>query len=140
MLRLRGLITHNPGLKLLALIMAVILWFMAVGRERAEVGLNVPVEMVNFPKNMVVANQVPDGISVRIRGSVALTRQVQDRKPAFQPGPGRRPGRPQSFHSGPRQPGPAAGAGSDPADAQHHYRGTGKAGQQDAQPAAGHQG
>ena len=76
---LRDALTRNLGFKFLALVLAVALWFMAVGRERAEVGLTVPLEMKNFPPNLVVANQVPDGISVRIRGSVPLTRQVADR-------------------------------------------------------------
>lgn len=76
-------ISRNLGLKFLALFLAVVLWFMAVGRERAEVGLNVPLELVNFPPNLVVANQLPDGISVRIRGSVNLTRQVANRQLRF---------------------------------------------------------
>lgn len=80
---LSGLVTKNFGLKLLAVVMAVVLWSMAVGREKAEVGLTVPLELVNFPQDMVVANQVPDGVNIRIRGSVALTRQVQNRRLRF---------------------------------------------------------
>jgi YbbR domain-containing protein len=78
-MRLSDMFTRNLGFKFLAVVLAVGLWFMAVGRERAEVGLTVPLEMKNFPADLVVANQVPDGISVRIRGSVPLTRQVADR-------------------------------------------------------------
>ena len=80
---IRDALSRNIGLKLLALILAVLLWFMAVGRERAEVGLTVPLEMTNFPPDMVIANQVPDGISLRIRGSVTITRQVADRRLRF---------------------------------------------------------
>lgn len=80
---LKDLFTKHLGLKFLAIVMAVVLWFVAVGRESAEVGLKVPLEMINFPSNMIIANQVPDGISVRIRGSVALTRQVAGRKLRF---------------------------------------------------------
>jgi YbbR domain-containing protein len=76
---LSDLFTRNLRFKLLALVLAIGLWFMAVGRERAEVGLTVPLEMKGFPPDLVVANEVPDGISVRIRGSVPLTRQVADR-------------------------------------------------------------
>ncbi|MEW5724349.1 MAG: CdaR family protein [Thermodesulfobacteriota bacterium] len=79
----RSLFGQNLGVKLLSLILAVALWYTAVGREWAEVGLNVPLEMVNFPSDMVVANRMPDGISVRIRGSVALTRQVAERNLRF---------------------------------------------------------
>ena len=82
-MRLRDLATRHLGLKILALVMAVILWFLAVGRETGEIGLKVPLEMVNFPKDMLIANEIPDGISIRIRGSVALTRQVAERKLRF---------------------------------------------------------
>jgi len=81
--RLRELATRHLGLKILALVMAVVLWFLAVGRETGEIGLKVPLEMINFPKDMVIANEIPDGISIRIRGSVALTRQVAERKLRF---------------------------------------------------------
>ena len=80
---LRDIFYRNLGLKFLSLVAALILWFMAVGREKAEVGLTVPLEFTNIPANMVIANQVPDGISVRIRGSVALTRQVERRRLRF---------------------------------------------------------
>jgi YbbR domain-containing protein len=80
---LRDLFYRNLGLKFLSLVAALILWFMAVGREKAEVGLTVPLEFTNIPANMVIANQVPDGISVRIRGSVALTRQIERRRLRF---------------------------------------------------------
>ncbi|MEW6262056.1 MAG: CdaR family protein [Thermodesulfobacteriota bacterium] len=82
-LSLTNLFTRNLGLKLLALGIAIVLWFMAVGRERAEVGFNVPLELVNIPPSLVIVNQVPDGVSVRIHGSVALTRQVSERKLRF---------------------------------------------------------
>lgn len=80
---IRDVFTRNIGVKLLSLVLAIVLWYMAVGRERAEVGLNVPLELVNFPKDMVISNQIPDGVSVRIRGSVAQTRQMADRKLRF---------------------------------------------------------
>jgi YbbR domain-containing protein len=75
--------TRNLSLKFIALALSCVLWFTAVGRERAEVGMNVPLELINIPKNMVITNPIPDGISVRIRGSVALTRQVANRSQRF---------------------------------------------------------
>lgn len=80
---LRRLVTHNFGLKFLALVLAVGLWFTVVGRERGEVGLNVPLELVKIPKNLVVSNEVPDGVSVRLSGALALTRQVSNRNLRF---------------------------------------------------------
>lgn len=80
---LTDLFTRNVGLKLLSLAMAVLLWYMAVGRERGEVGMTVPLELINIPANMVVVNELPDGISLRLRGSLALTRQVAERRLRF---------------------------------------------------------
>ena len=80
---LRDLLFRNFWVKLLSLFLAMVLWYMAVGRERAEIGLNIPLELVNFPPRTVIANQIPDAINVRIRGSVAQTRQVSDRNLRF---------------------------------------------------------
>ncbi|MBU2552561.1 MAG: hypothetical protein KKB20_29380 [Proteobacteria bacterium] len=80
---LRHVFTANPGLKLLALVLAVFLWFVAVGREEAEVSQPVPLEMINIPQNMVISNKVPAGINIRIRGAVAMIRQLANRKLRF---------------------------------------------------------
>ena len=81
--RFKNMLTKNVGLKLFSFAMAIGLWFMAVGRESGELGLTVPLEMVNFPPDMVVASQVPNGINVRIRGPLTLTRQAAERKLRF---------------------------------------------------------
>lgn len=80
---LKSLLGRHLGVKILSLVLAVVLWYVAVGREWAEMGLNVPLELVNIPPNLVISNQIPDGVSVRIRGSVNLTRQVAERRLRF---------------------------------------------------------
>jgi YbbR domain-containing protein len=80
---LKALFGRHLGVKLLSLVLAVVLWYVAVGREWAEMGLNVPLELVNIPPDLVIANQIPDGASVRIRGSVNLTRQVAEKRLRF---------------------------------------------------------
>lgn len=82
-LSVRNLFARNLGLKFVSLILAVVLWYMAVGRERAEVGINVPLELVNIPKDKVISNQVVDAVNIRVSGSVTLARQVTDRKLRF---------------------------------------------------------
>ena len=80
---LKALLGRHLGVKFLSLILAVVLWYVAVGREWAEMGLNVPLELVNIPPDLVISNQIPDGVSVRIRGSVNLTRQVAEKRLRF---------------------------------------------------------
>ena len=62
--------------KLLAIILAVIMWYFVVGEERAEVGLTVPLELINIPQNLIVVNNVVQGIEIRINGPRSLVRAL----------------------------------------------------------------
>lgn len=69
----------NPFFKLLALLLAVLLWFLVVGEERAEVGLTIPLELVNIPRNLVVVNNITQGIDIRVNGPRSLVRSLTAR-------------------------------------------------------------
>jgi YbbR domain-containing protein len=69
----------NPFFKLLALLLAVLLWFLVVGEERAEVGLTIPLELVNIPRNLVVVNNITQGIDIRVNGPRSLVRSLSAR-------------------------------------------------------------
>jgi YbbR domain-containing protein len=73
-------IFKNPGLKLISLLCAVIFWFFVVGEEKAEVGITIPVEIVNIPSNLMIVNDVENGIDVRVNGPRSLIRQVANQK------------------------------------------------------------
>jgi YbbR domain-containing protein len=77
--RQRGLF-RNPGIKLISLFCAIVLWFFVVGEEKAEVGLTIPVEIVNIPANLMIVNDVENGIDVRVNGPRSLIRQVASQK------------------------------------------------------------
>jgi len=64
---LEGL-TKNWLLKLLSLIFALVLWFFVMGEQKLEVGYVVPLELKNVPQGMMVANDVPSLVDVRISG------------------------------------------------------------------------
>jgi len=66
------LITENWALKVLSLIFAIVLWFFVIGERRLEVGFAVPLELQNVPEGMMVANDVPSLIDVRISGPRTL--------------------------------------------------------------------
>ena len=68
--------TRNLGLKILSLGFAIMLWFFVVGEEKAEITISIPVELVNIPANLVVANDIPSAINVRVYGPRSLIRAV----------------------------------------------------------------
>ncbi len=70
------LVTKNWTLKLLSLVFALILWMFIMGERHLEVGYTVPLELQNIPKELIVANQVPSLIDVRISGPRTLLMKV----------------------------------------------------------------
>ena len=70
------LITENWTLKLISLAFALILWMFIMGERHLEVGYTVPLELQNKPKELVIANQVPSLIDVRISGPRTLLMKV----------------------------------------------------------------
>ena len=74
---LRNALLHNAGLKLLALLIAFLLWSTYTSEPRVEVGFDVPVELVNLAENLAIGPDVPLRVHVRLRGrSVVLRRLV----------------------------------------------------------------
>lgn len=61
-------LTENWALKLLALVFACILWFFVTGEQKLERSYAVPLELKNMPAGMMVANEIPSVIDVRISG------------------------------------------------------------------------
>ncbi len=77
--RRRGLF-NNFGIKLVSLACATVLWFFVVGEEKAEIGLTIPVEITNIPANLMVVNDVENGIDLRVSGPRSLIRQLANQK------------------------------------------------------------
>lgn len=59
---------HNWPAKVLSVFFALILWFFVTGEQTAEVGFAVPLELKNIPKGMMVVNDLPSLVDVRISG------------------------------------------------------------------------
>ena len=64
--------TENWLLKLLSLTFAVVLWFFVMGEQKLELGYAVPLELKNVPPGLMVANDVPSLVDVRISGPRTL--------------------------------------------------------------------
>jgi len=81
-MKIREIITRNWGLKILSLAFAIMLWFFVVGEEKAEVGITLPLVIVNVPPNLVIANDYPPFIKVRVYGPRSMVRALASQRPS----------------------------------------------------------
>ncbi len=63
-------------LKLVSLGFSILLWSLVVGQEKAEIGLSIPLEIVNLPNNLVIANDIPSSIEVRVFGPRSIIKNI----------------------------------------------------------------
>ena len=70
----------NMPFKILAVLLAIIMWYFVVGEERAEIGLTVPLELINIPRDLIVVNNVVHGIDIRVNGPSSLVRSLAAEK------------------------------------------------------------
>lgn len=75
-MRRRGSIQKDWVIKLLSLGFALLLWFFVVGQEKAEVSVSIPLELVNIPEGLVIANDIPSDIDVRVYGPRSMIRAM----------------------------------------------------------------
>lgn len=71
--------SENWKMKILALGCALILWFYVMGERRLEVGYAVPIELQNVPSGMVVTNDLPRSIDIRLSGPRALLGDLDEK-------------------------------------------------------------
>jgi YbbR domain-containing protein len=67
---------NNLRYKILAVLLAMVIWYFVVGEERAEVGLTVPLELINIPRHLIVVNNVTPAIDIRVNGPKSLVRAL----------------------------------------------------------------
>lgn len=70
------LLTENWTLKIISLTLALLLWMFIMGERRLEVGYRVPLELQNIPESLMVANEVPSMVDVRVSGPRTLQMKV----------------------------------------------------------------
>jgi YbbR domain-containing protein len=79
----RPALLHNLGMKIVALAIALIVWFVfsAQRKERiSERSYRIPLSVVNIPPQMTIASPLPTGVEVRIRGPFTPLRQLDPSK------------------------------------------------------------
>ena len=69
---LRRLMSHNLGLKAVALAMAVAAWWFVAGESKVMVGITVPLEIRNVPKGLTMTNKPERQVEVRLAGPSSL--------------------------------------------------------------------
>jgi YbbR domain-containing protein len=74
---------RHKGLKLLALLLAVALWFAVGGEERTETTISIPLELANLPLRTMVTSEMPPSLQVRIVGPGSLVRKLTQTRPAY---------------------------------------------------------
>jgi uncharacterized protein (TIGR00159 family) len=66
-----GLLMSDWRLKLVALGVSVLLWFLVVGPQSSELGISVPIQYTNLPPAAEITGTWMDRVDVRVRGSEA---------------------------------------------------------------------
>ncbi len=72
-------LTENWMMKLLSLVFALVLWFFVMGEQNLEQGFAVPVTLTNIPEGLIVSNDIPSLIDVRISGPRTVLMNLQQR-------------------------------------------------------------
>jgi YbbR domain-containing protein len=89
---------RNPGLKLMALLLAVALWFTVAGQQNVERTITVPLDFRNPPADLEILGEKQDAVEVRVVGSsTVLSRLDPGEVVAVVDLTGARPG-PRLFH------------------------------------------
>ena len=73
----------NLLLKLLSLALGILIWFLAVGTDQMDASMDIPVEVLNLPKNLVIYNQYRKEVSVTLRGPRGIIQEVRNRPPSL---------------------------------------------------------
>jgi YbbR domain-containing protein len=72
----RGFFRKDWVFKSLSLGFALLLWFFVVGEEKAEVSISIPLELINIPAGLVIANDIPSNVDVRVYGPRSMIRAM----------------------------------------------------------------
>jgi YbbR domain-containing protein len=62
---------RHLGLKVLAIVLASVLWFTVAGEHVVERSLRVPLAVRNLPPNLEIVGDLPEAVDIRVRGSAA---------------------------------------------------------------------
>jgi YbbR domain-containing protein len=70
---------RHPGLKIMAIALATLLWLIVAGDHLVERSMRVPLEFRNIPPALEIVGDPPTAVDVRLRGSSALLGRLEPR-------------------------------------------------------------
>jgi YbbR domain-containing protein len=68
---------RHLGLKVLAIMLASVLWFTVAGEHVVERSLRVPLAVTNLPPSLEIVGDLPESVDVRVRGSAAQLSRLE---------------------------------------------------------------
>lgn len=68
----------NWILKLISLTLATMLWYFVVGEDQVDINIQVPIEILNLPAKLTIANQYKKNIDVSVRGPRSMIQELRN--------------------------------------------------------------
>ena len=69
----------NWILKAVSLCLAIMLWYFVVGEDQVDMKIQVPIEIINLPANLTIANEYKKNIDVAVRGPRSVILDLRNR-------------------------------------------------------------
>jgi YbbR domain-containing protein len=73
---LRNLFVRDAGLKIVALLIAFLVWSTFRAEPSVEIAFLVPLEFRNIPESLEISGDIPTQVHVRVRGRSAVLRPL----------------------------------------------------------------
>jgi len=65
--------------KILSLCLGTLLWYLVVGEDQVDMNIQVPIEILNLPENLVISNQFKRQLNVTVRGPRSIIQDLKNR-------------------------------------------------------------
>ena len=63
-------------MKLISLLFAIFLWYFVSSEDRVDMNVQIPVEIVNLPRDLIISNQYKNMLDVTVSGPRGLIRKI----------------------------------------------------------------
>ena len=74
---MRRRLLENFGLKVTAVVMAIILWFFVISKGQSEISIDVPMELKNIPQGLESIKQGVKSVNVSLKGQDRILRNMK---------------------------------------------------------------
>lgn len=74
---MREFLTKNIGLKITAILIAIILWFFITSRSQSEIQIEAPLELKNIPVGLETLSQTITSVDITVRGQESRLKSLK---------------------------------------------------------------